>query len=241
MQRAVCDPTTETRHRHAARVAAWDIAESTYVFTDTAQGDARSASPRLAGRSTRRLSPREPPRGCQDHGGGGPRQGSNPRARVLGLNLELGLGWYDSEAEAQAASPSLFIRDANGTVINCSAGPTMIQTFWDFREPNVTAYWLQHILAPIAASPTVDGVLFDDYDYNEHADVAKAAGIGPAEIAGIRAATFQALTTFTHFLAKRAIPAVYEGWTPPTPCSLHLRRPHRIAPPPRARLTCRAC
>lgn len=138
------------------------------------------------------------------------------------LNLELGLGWYDSEAAAQKADPSLFLRYRNGTVISDSPGPTMIQTFWDFREPNVTTYWLERILRPlIVESQTVDGVLFDDCAGfpNEHADIAKAAGIGPAQVAAIKAATLTALINFTHYIASHGkYSAIYEtscGGTPP--------------------------
>ena len=129
----------------------------------------------------------------------------------------LSQGWYDHEATAQTADPSLFLRFPNGTLINCDVGTTMRQTFWDYREPNVTAYWVGHILAPIVASAAVDGVLFDDCSGfpNEHASVATAAGISPAEVANIKAATFRAAVNFTHYLASHGkYSAIYEGMDP---------------------------
>ena len=200
--------------------ANWALNESTYVFSDTADGDARfglTAFGWAFNKTT--VSPHDHHEAAKITAEALRVKAANPSARVLMyLNLELGLGWYDTEAAAQSADPSLFLRYTNGSVIHSDAGPTMIQTFWDYREANVTAYWLEHILAPIVASGSpVDGVLFDDCSGfpNEHASVATAAGIGPAEVAVIKAATFRALVNFTHFLASHGkYSAVYEGMDP---------------------------
>jgi hypothetical protein len=216
---AVASATTGSPYLPPAWPANWAIKDSTYVFTDTATGDARfglAAFGWAFNKTT--VHPFSHHEAAKITSEAARVKARNPGARVLMyLNLELGLGWYDDEAQAQQSDPSLFLRYPNGTMISSSPGPTMIQTFWDFREPNVTTYWLQHILAPVVASAAVDGVLFDDCTGfpNEHASVAKAAGIGPVEIARIRAATFMALTTFTHYLASHGkYSAVYEGMDP---------------------------
>lgn len=212
----------------------WLLKDSTYVFSDTAEGDARFGLTAFGWAFNKTTtSPYNHHEAAKITMEAARVKARNPSARVLMyLNLELGLGWYDSEAAAQKADPSLFLRYPNGTMISDSPGPTMVQTFWDFRQPNVTQYWTEHILRPlIVDSDTVDGVLFDDCAGfpNEHVDIAKAAGIGPMEIAQIKAATLTALINFTHYLASNGkYSAIYEqscgGTAPGSPRDAMLSR-----------------
>ena len=119
--------------------------------------------------------------------------------------------------QQNASQKALFLQWPNGTVMHCDAFDvgTKIQTFWDYRNPAVSEFWIEKLLNPVIASNQVDGVLFDDVSGlpNEHDDVRKR--FNPQEINEIKAATFSAIARFTHLLASHGkYSLVYEGMDP---------------------------
>ena len=142
---------------------------------------------------------------------------TNPRARIMTyLNLELGLGWYDQERRAQEEHPGLFLAwKGNGSMIHSDAGPTMVQTWWDYRQSATLDYWHSEMLRSVIQSKSLDGVLFDDVSGfpNEHKDVASA--FTPAETAHIKNKTLKAAANFTQALAGAGkYSCIYEGMDP---------------------------